>query len=91
MTNADNVPRKVTIADLLNAGATVDLITAAGALGIGRTKAYELARAGEFPCHSIRLGDTYRISTPALLELICGVPVLPPIGAGGPGRLEDQR
>lgn len=89
MTNADNVPPKVTIADLLNAGATVDLITAAGALGIGRTRAYELARAGNFPCRMIRIGDTYRVPTPALLELICGVSVLPPIGAGG--RAEQNR
>jgi hypothetical protein len=66
------------VAGLLTAGATVDLITAAGALGIGRTKAYELARRGEFPCRVIRVGEIYRVSTPALLELICGVPVLPP-------------
>jgi hypothetical protein len=50
--------------------ATVDLMTAAAALGLGRTKAYELARRDEFPCRVIRIGDTYRIPTPGLLELL---------------------
>lgn len=59
----------VTIAQL-RATATVDLITAAEALGLGRTKAYELARNGQFPCRVIRVGATYRIPTPALLELL---------------------
>jgi hypothetical protein len=59
----------VTIAQL-RARATVDLMTAAGALGLGRTKAYELARRDAFPCQVIRIGDTYRIPTPGLLELL---------------------
>jgi Helix-turn-helix domain len=54
----------------LRACATVDLMTAARALGLGRTKAYELARRGEFPCRVIRIGDTYRVPTPGLLELL---------------------
>src|SRR5262245_58176708 len=54
----------------LRTSATVDLITAARALGLGRTKAYELARRGEFPCRVIRIGETYRIPTPGLLELL---------------------
>jgi hypothetical protein len=49
---------------------TVDLMTAAAALGLGRTKAYELARRDQFPCRVIRIGDTYRIPTPGLLELL---------------------
>jgi hypothetical protein len=59
----------VTLAEL-RASATVDLMTAARALGLGRTKAYELARRDEFPCRVIRIGDTYRIPTPGLLELL---------------------
>ncbi len=47
-----------------------DLGIAARALGLGRTKAYELARTGQFPCRVIRIGDTYRIPTPGLLELL---------------------
>ncbi len=45
-------------------------MTAARILGIGRTKAYELARRGEFPCLVIRIGDLYRVSTPDLLRLL---------------------
>jgi hypothetical protein len=61
--------KPVTITQL-RSSATVDLMTAARALGLGRTKAYELARRDEFPCRVIRIGDTYRIPTPGLLELL---------------------
>ena len=54
----------------LRTTATVDLMTAAAALGLGRTRAYELARRNQFPCRMIRIGDTYRIPTPGLLELL---------------------
>ena len=46
-------------------------------LGLGRTKAYELARRGQFPCRVIRIGEVYRIPTPGLLELL-GVPAEEP-------------
>ena len=36
-------------------------MTAARILGIGRTKAYDLARRGKFPCLVIRVGDLYRV------------------------------
>ena len=61
--------KPVTISQL-RSSTTVDLMTAARALGLGRTKAYELARRDEFPCRVIRIGDTYRIPTPGLLELL---------------------
>lgn len=48
----------------------VDLATAGRALGIGRTKAYELARTGEFPCRVLRLGNSYRVPTALLRELL---------------------
>ena len=54
----------------LRATTTVDLATAARALGLGRTKAYALARHDQFPCRVIRIGDTYRIPTAGLLELL---------------------
>ena len=72
----------VTIAQL-RATATVDLMTAAAALGLGRTRAYELARRDQFPCRVIRIGDTYRIPTPGLLELL-GVTAETPIAATRP-------
>ena len=59
----------VTISQLRST-ATVDLMTAARALGLGRTRAYELAKRNEFPCKVIRIGETYRIPTPGLLELL---------------------
>ena len=61
----------VTISQL-RASATVDLMTAARALGLGRTKAYELAKREQFPCRVIRIGEHYRIPTAGLLELLAG-------------------
>ncbi|MFI0420458.1 DNA-binding protein [Spongiactinospora sp. 9N601] len=58
------------VKDLLSLPPTIDLMTAASALGIGRTKAYELARKGEFPVHIVRVGDLYRVSTPDLLRVL---------------------
>lgn len=91
--------KPVTITQL-RSSATVDLMTAARALGLGRTKAYELARRDDFPCRVIRIGDTYRIPTPGLLELL-GVngeqrPSPPTIGperpaVTGQGRVETRR
>ncbi|WP_406068451.1 helix-turn-helix domain-containing protein [Micromonospora sp. NBC_01638] len=48
----------------------VDLATAARALGVGRTKAYELAKSGAFPCPVLRIGTTYRVRTADLLRLV---------------------
>ena len=45
-------------------------MTAARALGLGRAKAYELARRQQFPCRVIRIGETYRVPTVGLLELL---------------------
>jgi hypothetical protein len=59
----------VTISQL-RATPTVDLMTAAAALGLGRTKAYELARRQQFPCRVIRIGETYRVPTAGLLQLL---------------------
>lgn len=49
---------------------TVDLMTAARALRIGRTLAYQLAKAGEFPCPIIRVGTGYHVPTAGLLEAL---------------------
>ena len=54
----------------LRATTTVDLMTAAAALGLGRTKAYELARRQQFPCRVIRIGEVYRVPTAGLLQLL---------------------
>lgn len=51
----------------------VDLATAGRALGIGRTKAYELARKGQFPCRVLQLGNSYKVPT-AFLREVLGLP-----------------
>ncbi len=48
----------------------VNLMTAACALGIGRTKAYQLAQCGQFPCRVLRVGRSYHVPTAGLLELL---------------------
>jgi hypothetical protein len=60
----------MSISELRQLPAIIDIVTAARALGLGRTKAYELARRGEFPCQLFRIGDTYRVPTAALLKLL---------------------
>jgi hypothetical protein len=71
----------ITVTELRNLPATVDLMTAARVLGLGRTKAYELAKRDEFPCRVIRIGDTYRVPAAGLLELLgitVGEPAIEP-------------
>lgn len=60
----------LTLADLATLPAVRDLMTAARALAIGRTKAYSLARRNEFPCRIIAIGGTYRVPTSDLLRLL---------------------
>ncbi|MGH3700649.1 MAG: DNA-binding protein [Pseudonocardiaceae bacterium] len=61
----------LTRAELLALPAAVPLWpTAARAVNIGRTKAHELARAGEFPVPVLRLGASYRVRTADLLALL---------------------
>ena len=61
------VTRALTLAEIAGLPAVTDLVTAGRALGIGRTRAYELARAGQFPCPVIRAGGTWRVPTAGLL------------------------
>jgi hypothetical protein len=60
----------VTVSELHQLPPTIDLLTAAAALGMGRTKAYELARKGQFPCKIKRIGNSYRVVTPDLLRYL---------------------
>ncbi|WP_241479752.1 DNA-binding protein [Nocardiopsis lucentensis] len=46
----------LTLDELKQLPPTIDLMTAARILGIGRTKAYELARVDDFPCRVVRIG-----------------------------------
>jgi hypothetical protein len=63
----------LTLDELRALPATTDLPTAARALGLGRTKAYELAKTDRFPCRILRIGGTYRIPTADLLRYL-GLP-----------------
>ena len=58
------------ITQLRDGPPSVDLMTAAAVLGMGRTKAYELARTGQFPVAVIRIGTSYRVPVSGLLELL---------------------
>jgi excisionase family DNA binding protein len=51
-------------------GVTTDVETAAAILGIGRTKAYELAKNGEFPIKIVRVGRRYVVPVQAILHLL---------------------
>ncbi len=48
---------------LLELPVTVDVQTAAKALGIGRNLAYDLLTRGEFPCRTQKLGSRIRVIT----------------------------
>jgi Helix-turn-helix domain len=49
---------------------TANAGSAARSLGIGRTKAYQLARTGEFPCRIIRVGTGYLVPPAELLKVL---------------------
>ncbi|MFI0263009.1 hypothetical protein ACH4OW_28715 [Streptomyces sp. NPDC017056] len=53
--------------ELLELPAAVDLETGNRALGLGRSKGYELAKRGQRPCKVLRLGNAYRVVTADLL------------------------
>ncbi|MGW3626460.1 DNA-binding protein [Streptomyces sp. NPDC000880] len=56
--------------ELLSLPASVDIVTAGRAFGVGRTTAYALARSGDFPCRVIRAGRSYRAVTADLLRVL---------------------
>ncbi|WP_083473888.1 helix-turn-helix domain-containing protein [Frankia sp. R43] len=58
-------------------GARTNLVTAGEILGIGRTKAYELAARNEFPVPVLRIGRRYIVPTHAIRKLL-HVTVAPP-------------
>lgn len=48
----------------------VSLLAAGRLLGMGRTKAYRLAKAGEFPCRVLRIGGRYAVPVRGLRALL---------------------
>ncbi len=70
-TSAGHHPRDaMSRAELLTLPAVVDVTTAAWALGLGRSTAYDLARRGEFPCRILHIGSSYRVPTAELLRIL---------------------
>jgi hypothetical protein len=60
-------------AELLELPVVIDLVTAGRALGIGRTRAFELAQRGDFPVPVLRVGATWRVPTAPLLALLAPI------------------
>lgn len=56
--------------EVLALPAAIDLDTSNRALSLGRSKGYELAKRGEYPCKVLRLGKAYRVVTADLLDLL---------------------
>ncbi|MBN3928721.1 hypothetical protein IQ279_03525 [Streptomyces verrucosisporus] len=69
-TAAAEQSKGMTREELLTLPAAVDLDTGNRALGLGRSKGYELAKRGQYPCKVLRLGRTYRVVTADLLSLL---------------------
>ncbi|WP_332873367.1 helix-turn-helix domain-containing protein [Actinocorallia populi] len=61
---------RYSINNLGNLPPTLDIPTAAKILGLSRTKAYQLAKEGKFPCRVLKIGYSYRVSTQSLLRLL---------------------
>ncbi|MGW2307786.1 helix-turn-helix transcriptional regulator [Actinomadura luteofluorescens] len=57
-------------AELAELPTVVDINTAARALGLSRTYAYQLAKQNQFPCKILRIGTRYRVPTAALQALL---------------------
>ncbi|WP_233288991.1 helix-turn-helix domain-containing protein [Kitasatospora sp. MBT63] len=75
-TPASSVESKaMTLRELLELPAIVNVETAARAFGIGRNKAMDLIRAGQFPAKTLRLGATVKVPTASLREAL-GLPTV---------------
>ncbi|MFG2001775.1 hypothetical protein ACGFNU_21750 [Spirillospora sp. NPDC048911] len=70
MSKTGLIVEPLTVEEVLELPVMVDIVTAGKCFGIGRTKAQELARNGEFPCDVLRLGVQYRVTRAALLQAL---------------------
>ncbi len=68
MTVARSVDRVWTEEAVRQLGMTTDVETAAAIIGIGRTLAYDLVKAGQFPIRLHRLGRRVLVPVPELLR-----------------------
>jgi hypothetical protein len=67
---ASAITNGMTLAEVMALPVITDVVSAGKALGMGRTRSYELARAGSFPCRVVRVGKTYHVPTADLLTLL---------------------
>lgn len=70
MAQQDAAVHGLTVRDLLDLPAVVDVETASRALGISRSHGYNLARADQFPCRVIRAGRSFRVPTTDLRRVL---------------------
>ncbi|MEU5030201.1 hypothetical protein [Streptomyces milbemycinicus] len=71
-TTSTVIERGMRIEELLSLPVRVDLNTANRALCLGRTKGFQLARAGQYPVPVKKIGQAYRVNRADLLrELGC--------------------
>jgi hypothetical protein len=75
---------QMTMDELFALPVSFSLMTAARALGLGKSSAYEMAAAGTFPCPVQRYGGQYRVSRPNLFRALGLDP------AAVAARIEDQ-
>lgn len=70
------------VIDLTELPPTVDIVTAARILGVGRTVAYELVREGGWPTPILHVGRKIRVPTAPLLALLGLAPPAPGPSSG---------
>lgn len=61
---------RVTLADLENGPATVNVETAAEFIGISRAAAYAAVRNGTFPARTITVGKRVKVITASLIDVL---------------------
>lgn len=82
--------RGMQLDELLALPVAFDLDTSNRALSIGRTKGFQLAKAGEYPCRVMRIGRAYRVSRADLLRALNITPNSDGAGAATPTPLAEQ-
>lgn len=60
----------LTTEEILELPPAVPLVKAGRAFGMGRTKAYELARGGKFPCRVLPLGPKFVVAKADILAAL---------------------
>ncbi|GAA1749599.1 DNA-binding protein [Nonomuraea bangladeshensis] len=62
--------KALTVKEVLDLPAAVNIGTAGRAWGFGLSKSQDLARKGEFPCPVQRIGYTYRVLRSDILDAL---------------------